>query len=161
MIKSRNFSKFRTSKRFENYCDNLINNLIISEKLDTKKEIIYISSPMTGVDNYQEKFDSLIRNVQKFYENQNYYIINPSTILDSIPESLYASYIDKMLLTFKLLDICTVMIVNDYGDDWIKSRGVLTELTYCKSNNIDIIGYNNLITLLKLRNEEGDRKNER
>ena len=71
MIKSRNFSKFRTSKRFENYCDNLINNLIISEKLDTKKEIIYISSPMTDVDNYQEKFDSLIRNVQKFYENED------------------------------------------------------------------------------------------
>jgi hypothetical protein len=151
-----NTSKFRCDNElFKKYVIDTIDNILASNanSID-KKPVIYLSGPMTGVDNYNERFKELLSLVYtKLGKNKDIIIINPSELIDNIPEEYNATYIDKVYYTYLLVQSSDILVIDDRDDLWLQSRGVLLELMTAIHNvgDISIYNYDYLTTL-----EEGE-----
>ncbi len=147
-----NLTKFKcTNKDFLDYMNQKMWQIIIDNNLEDKDEVIYISAPMTGIDNYQYRFKQMYDWVKYIYHDCDIFIINPSKYLDEIPEQLNASYVDKIFFCFELLNLATILILDDSTDKWMESRGCLTELMYAQSSGITMYGYDYVVNATKWR----------
>lgn len=149
---------FKPSKKFENYINDIVmrewfnyNNYAISLKLNGSMKIGYISSPMTITTGINKDIKGCYDAIIEKLLSHNIYPINMNKIIDEIPDELDASYIDIMHLCFALLNISDIIFVNVTNNDWLNSRGVLSELSYAKEKELYIkpvrlsIGLNNKI----------------
>lgn len=82
---------------------------------------IYLSGPITGTDDYMERFEA----VENRLKEQGFSVINPARVTAALPSDL--DYEEYMELDFRLLDLCdTVYMLNG----WEKSCGANREYGY-------------------------------
>jgi len=82
-----------------------------------KKQVIYLSGRITGLDNYKELFDA----EQKRLEAEGHVVINPCIL----PEGL--SYEEYMHIDFALIDISNRLHMLK---NWKDSSGAIREWNY-------------------------------
>lgn len=145
-----NLSKFKPSKLMRDKIEDIVLKIYNTNNLYNKDEVIYISGPMTGVDDYRDRFNTIEEKIKYVYSDQDIYIINPINILDKLSDD-EANYIDKVFLTFALLELSTIIMVDDTNDNWLNSRGTLIELTYANKNGITIYGMDWLYNAVRFK----------
>lgn len=117
----------------------------ISIKKD-EKEIIYLSSPMTNVPNYENYFNNLEILCRKLYTDRlcekSAIIINPLKdifyILDNDKKYKDLTYNDKMIICRCILSSATILIYNSDDNLYLNSTGVNEEIKFAKENNIEV-----------------------
>ena len=87
--------------------------------------IIFISGPITGVDDYKQKFAEVEDKLTK----QGHIVLNPTSINPNLP------YEDLMQLCFKMIDIAdTVYFISG----WASSKGAMREYHYAAAKQKQI-----------------------
>ena len=89
---------------------------------------IYISGPMTGVDNYEENFER----AEKYLISLGYEVINPSKVDAALPQMDYFEYLD---IDLYLLSKCQAIYMLN---GWNNSNGSKEELKMALKNDYDI-----------------------
>ena len=90
---------------------------------------IYISGPITGTNDYMERFNS----AQKYLESKGYSVINPALVNSNLPKD--TSYDDYMKMSFCMLDMCdAIYMLNEYD----KSAGSKLELSRARKLRITV-----------------------
>jgi hypothetical protein len=90
---------------------------------------IYVSGPITGIENYRQNFDD----AEKFLTELGYAVINPAKIDDCLPEGImYDEFLD---LDLYLMSMCDgVYLLNG----WNNSRGAKKEISVAINAGMDI-----------------------
>ena len=89
---------------------------------------IYISGPMTGVDNYEDNFER----AEKYLIALGYEVINPSKVDASLPQMNYFEYLD---IDLYLLSKCQAIYMLN---GWNNSNGAKEELKTALLQGIDV-----------------------
>ena len=93
------------------------------------KKKIYISGPITGVDDYLENF----KKAECKWKLRGYIVVNPARILKEMPEE--TTYEEYMEIAMKLLSMCdNIYMMNG----WEQSRGANREYGYALADEIEI-----------------------
>lgn len=90
---------------------------------------VYISGPITGVEDYNDKFSK----AAEFLSKKGYDVINPTVIDDIFPDLEYEEY---MKLDIALLDLSDAIYMLN---GWEKSRGSNREYGYALAAGKQII----------------------
>ena len=91
---------------------------------------IYISGPITGTDDYMERFAK----AEKELTEQGYSVVNPAKVNAQLPED--TTYEEYMKMCFCMLDLCdSIYMLNG----WSKSCGANREYGYAMANDKTII----------------------
>lgn len=90
---------------------------------------IYISGPITGWPNYEERFES----AEELLHQGGYDVINPADALAYMPKS--TSHEEYMAKSFELLKECDGIYMLD---GWEKSAGARTEFEFAKEHKLTI-----------------------
>lgn len=91
---------------------------------------IYISGPITGIDDYMERFSK----AEKELEAQGFGVINPAKVLSQMPaETTYEEY---MKMSMVMLNMCTRIYMLK---GWEKSPGANREYGYALASDDMII----------------------
>ena len=94
-----------------------------------KYHIIYISGPITGVDNYLDNFNA----AEEYLKDLGYQVINPARFNAVLPELDYEQY---MKVDFALLDLCdSIYMLDGWGD----SKGANREYGYALGKGLKFI----------------------
>ena len=88
---------------------------------------IYISGPITGCDNFKERFTE----AEEMLANRGYEVVNPARV--DIPCLTYEEY---MKIDFTLLDMCDAVYMLS---GWKKSLGANREYGYAIGKNMPIL----------------------
>lgn len=90
---------------------------------------IYISGPITGIENFREKFEA----AENLLIEQGIDVVNPVKVDTILPESL--TYEDHMKVDLALLDICDgIYMMNG----WEKSLGANREYGYALARGMKV-----------------------
>lgn len=95
----------------------------------TKYHTIYISGPITGVDNYLDNFNA----AEEYLKDLGYEVINPARFNAVLPELDYEQY---MKVDFALLDLCDSIYMLD---GWRDSKGANREYGYALGKGLKFI----------------------
>ena len=95
--------------------------------------IIYLSGPMSGVENYRETFEAAARELTV----AGHTVINPAELLQVAPEAA-ASRASFLLIDLHLLASADCMITLP---GWRLSRGCLAEHAFCCAVGIQVHEY--------------------
>ena len=91
---------------------------------------IYISGPITGTDDYMERFSIAEEKLKK----DGYSVINPAAVNSKLP--LDTTYEEYMTMSISMLDMCgAIYMLNG----WEKSCGSNREYGYALANNYIIL----------------------
>lgn len=82
---------------------------------------IYISGPITGTDDYMERFAA----AQKKLEDEGWSVVNPALVNSNLPED--TEWEDYMRMAVCMLDMCETVY---FLDGWKESRGANIEYKY-------------------------------
>lgn len=82
---------------------------------------VYISGPITGVDDYLEKFNA----AEEYLKSNGHEVINPAKLNSIMPETL--DYSEYMRLDYQYLDLCDAIYLLK---DWNISPGSKLELNH-------------------------------
>ncbi len=93
----------------------------LQELLDNPKRRVYISGPITGTDDYLERFAK----VEGELIEQGYSVINPARTNATLP--IDTEYEEYMSVAFTLLDLCDTIYMMK---GWQDSRGANREYGY-------------------------------
>ena len=110
---------------------------------DKNMQMIYISGPVSGIDNYIDKFEEVFIELTDKTYLSNYYIFNPMRTISSFPETL--SYIERMIIMNEVLKYADTLVLDDRTDKWKESKGCLSELSIAQNNNINILSYSKIL----------------
>ena len=91
-----------------------------------QKEIIYISGPMEGVENYEKNF----RRAENYLENQGYEVVNPANI-----DVTGMSREEILDMDLKLLRECDAICMLK---GWQQSRGANREYGFALGRGMEI-----------------------
>lgn len=91
---------------------------------------IYISGPITGTDDYMERF----ANAEKELTEQGYSVVNPAKVNAQLPSD--TDYEDYMKMSFCMLDMCDAIYMLK---GWKKSCGANREYGYAMAMDKTII----------------------
>lgn len=138
-----NCTNFKISSLdIKKYIDKSIYNIIKENNLDNKDKVIFISSPTTGIDNYQENYNEFKKLVEDRYINEDIFIFCPDYYIKQIPEELNPTHLDKLFYRLRMLNLCDMMYVNDKDyDEWEHSEECLFESLHCAEQNIPMFNY--------------------
>ena len=91
---------------------------------------IYLSGKITNNDNYKQDFErAYIYCKNKF----DYDIINPSALINVLPNGTWNEYLDICISLLKISD--SIFMIND----WENSKGAILEYKTAKEIGIEII----------------------
>lgn len=136
-------------KAFTNsYIEHLVNIL----KLEDKNYIIYISGPVTNIEDYEARFNGIEFVTYQAFSAYNVYVINPVQVLNLIDKHFEFTYIDKVFICYALLSIANVMIYDNRDNKWEKSMGTFTEISFAMGRGIEVIDYMYVKNTLNARN---------
>lgn len=93
----------------------------INLKFDGGAMKIYISGPITGTEDYMERFQT----AEEKLAAEGHMVYNPAALNDRMPEG--TTYEEYMQTSFCLLDIAEAIYMMD---GWEKSKGALREMHY-------------------------------
>lgn len=125
-------------KAFTNsYMENLVN----INNLEEKEYIIYISGPVSNIEDYEARFNGIEYVTYQAYSAYNVYVINPVHVLNLIDKHFGFSYIDKIFICYALLSISNVMIYDNRDNKWENSMGTFTEISFAMGRGIEIVDY--------------------
>lgn len=99
-------------------------------KKQEERMLAYISGPITGTDDWQERFAKAEEELSEFYD-----VINPARVSASLPPMEHCDY---MAVDLALLDLCDVIVMLP---GWEKSKGASKEYAYAKEEGIKIRFY--------------------
>lgn len=92
---------------------------------------IYISGPITGHEDYMERFAEAEKQLTEYFENAE--IINPARIHANLPESTtWEEYMKFCYLELDMVDAVCMM------PGWKKSAGACIEYGYALANSLSI-----------------------
>ncbi|MBE5867967.1 MAG: DUF4406 domain-containing protein [Lachnospiraceae bacterium] len=94
---------------------------------------VYISGPITGTEDYQERFAK----AQEHLESQGYTVINPALVDMIMPAD--ATYDEYMCVDYCLLDMCDTIYMLE---GWEKSPGANRELGFALAKHHTIMREN-------------------
>ena len=95
--------------------------------------IVYLSGPMSGVENYRETFEAAARELTA----AGHIVINPAEILQVMPAGA-ADRADFLLIDLHLLASAEAMLLLP---GWHVSRGCLAERAFCQAVGIPVHEY--------------------
>ena len=87
---------------------------------------VYISGPITGTDDYMERFAKAEEQLKK----AGYSVINPAKVNSMMPED--TTYEEYMKMSFAMLDMCEIIYMLK---GWEKSSGANREYGYALTKN--------------------------
>lgn len=87
---------------------------------------IYISGPITGTNDYLERFAK----VQQELTEQGYSVINPAAVNSMLPKD--TGYEEYMKMSLAMLDMCSSIYMMK---GWERSRGANREYGYALAKN--------------------------
>lgn len=90
---------------------------------------IYISGPITGIDNYKEIF----REAEERISSSGHDVINPAELNEVLPDLEYEEF---MKLDFTLLDLCDAILMLE---GWEKSKGAVREYHYAMAKGMRVM----------------------
>lgn len=93
--------------------------------------IVYLSGPMSGVENYRETFEAAARELTA----AGHTVINPAEILQVAPEAA-ASRASFLLIDLHLLASAEAMLLLP---GWEESTGCQAEFAFCRAVGIPAI----------------------
>ncbi len=91
---------------------------------------VYISGPITGTDDYMERF----KTVESQLIQEGYTVVNPAAIMEHMPPD--TEYEEYMKLSIELLKMCDYIYMMS---GWNKSRGANREYGYALASDKIII----------------------
>lgn len=91
---------------------------------------IYISAPITGVDNFMEKFAE----AENHFKNLGYEVVNPAKVNRELPTTL--THEQYMKMSFAMMDLCDTVA---FLDGWECSLGCNQEYGYALGIGLEII----------------------
>ncbi len=91
---------------------------------------IYISGPITGTDDYMERFEK----VEEKLIQEGYTVVNPAAIMEHMPPD--TEYEEYMKLSIELLQMCDYIYMMR---GWNESRGANREYGYALAESMRII----------------------
>ena len=95
-----------------------------------KDRRIYISGPITGTDDYTERF----ARAESELTMEGYSVVNPARVNAQLPAD--TTYEEYMKMFFTMLDMCGCIYMLD---GWQKSRGANREYGYAIANDMVIM----------------------
>jgi hypothetical protein len=91
---------------------------------------IYISGPITGTDDYRERFNA----AEKKLTDEGHVVYNPVKLIDALPEC--TTYDEYMKMDFYMIDMADAIYLMS---GWRKSLGATTEYIYAVQNGKGIL----------------------
>jgi len=88
---------------------------------------IYISGPITGTDDYRERFAI----AEDYFTSLGYEVINPAKVNASLPES--TTYDQYMAMDYVMLDMADAIYMMP---GWEKSKGACIEYGYAMARDL-------------------------
>lgn len=92
---------------------------------------VYISGPVTGIDDYMERFS----NAEKELKEQGFSVVNPAKVLSQMPADT-TSYEEYMQMSMMMLSMCSHIYMLK---GWEKSTGANREYGYALATDITIM----------------------
>ena len=90
---------------------------------------VYISGPITGVEDYREKF----KTAEEKMRAAGYEVINPAELGEVFPDLKYEEYVK---LDFALIDMCDAILILE---GWEHSKGTDREYHYAKAKGMKVM----------------------
>lgn len=90
---------------------------------------VYISGPITGTDDYQERFAK----AEEYLRQQGYEVINPARVNGQLPELTWEEYMHISLAMLDLVDMIFML------SGWKNSSGARWEHEYASDGSIHTI----------------------
>lgn len=100
---------------------------------------IYISGPITGTDDYMNRFCAAEEKAKKI----GYEVVNPAKVNAMLPES--TEYEDYMTMSMVMLDMCDAICMM-HG--WEESKGAMREYNHAKNKEIAILSEEDIELLI-------------
>lgn len=95
------------------------------------KEVVYLSGPISGTDDYMERFEKAEKEV---VEATGCGVVNPAKVVKQLPEEI--GYEDCMRVCIAMLEACSVIYLLK---GWEKSCGANRELGYAIKKDMKIV----------------------
>lgn len=119
-------------------------------ELKNKDYIIYLSGPVSGVEDYLDKFKEMEYEVYRAYSAYNVFVINPAKILYDIKD-LGFDYKDNIFITLSLLYKSNILVYDNRDDKYKTSIGTNIELAYSMAKELPIYTYDNICNMNKFK----------
>jgi len=94
------------------------------------KTIIYLAGPITGVEDYKERFAKKEARFLNTPEDEPQIVLNPARLLEGLEDE------DCMAICLKLVEMANVVVLLE---GWEKSPGAIIEALYAWRQGIPVI----------------------
>ena len=93
---------------------------------------VYISGPITGHDDYMERFEEAEQEIRNKF-GDNIEVVNPAKVNSMLPKMTWKQYMDICLTILPMCDYIYMM------EGWEHSTGACIEYGYALASDISII----------------------
>lgn len=139
IVKVNKFKPDNTDK-VKAFINSYIYNIYNLFMLENKDYIVYLSGPVTNIDNYKSRFDEMELDTYKALSAYNIYIINPIKVISVIEEYNF-SYTDKVIICYCLQSISNLLVYDNRDEYYKSSIGTFSEISYAMGKGIEIVDY--------------------
>lgn len=90
---------------------------------------VYISGPITGTDDYQERFEK----AEKYLKKQGFEVINPAKVNGQMPKLKWDEYMQMSMTMLRMAEMIFML------KGWQNSNGAYIEHSYATDLSINTI----------------------